>query len=111
MYFRRYQRNILEIAVSLEKLTTDHFDEIINFCENDIFLVPTENVENLKAFLDFHVLKEEGGKSLLKIVRWNYCKKMCLKFAPKEPERWKYFDESDNELFEYDIRDCTLTFP
>lgn len=111
MYFRRYRKQVLEAAISLEKITTQQFNKILDFWENDIMCVPSDTVDALGKRIQLDILKQQDDKNYIKILKWPYCKKMCLRFAPLEPWKWKYFDETDNELFEYDIHAETIAFP
>ncbi|GFQ76187.1 uncharacterized protein TNCT_206351 [Trichonephila clavata] len=115
LYFCRYVESIVEKAHALQTITMEQYARILQFYEEDIFVIAgQEGVDSLRSFIP-HLEQTcyDSSKDLyfMKVKEWPHLKFMCLKCAPSNPCIWKYFTEQDEELFEYRIDTFSILCP
>lgn len=109
MYFRRFQKESLNMAIADEIINTDEYCLIVEFYECDKMRISEDDLKPLSDILNdkIEILEQNvdnDGIVVLRVLEWPHCKPMCLKYAPLKPCHWKYVDEMDeNTLFEYII--------
>ncbi|GFV81421.1 uncharacterized protein TNCV_3210401 [Trichonephila clavipes] len=115
MYFRRYMESIAEKAHALQTITMEQYARILQFYEEDIFVIAGQKgVNTLQSFIPhLEQTHYDSTKDLyfIKVQEWPHLKHMCLKCAQSNPCIWKYFTEQDEELFEYRIDTFSILCP
>lgn len=115
LYFKRYTDIIAETAHALQIITTDQYALIMHFYEKDEFVLRgTDNVDILSRYIPkTKIIRHDSTKDIyfVRVLEWPHLKVMCLKCAPSNPCIWKYFDESEKELFEYRLDTFSILCP
>lgn len=117
MYYRRFATGTFEFALALETITHEQYQRILDLYEHDSIVIKgIEGVEFLQSVVpDVTVTQHKPEQDLyfVHIDRWPHLKYMCLKFASKNPCRFIYVEEMDDErvLFEYHLDTCSIFGP
>lgn len=102
------------MAIAQESITTEHVARILKFWKNDLFVLKgTESVDALKSVIpDLTLVEQDQDLYTMRVDAWPHIKNMCMMFAPKNPCRWIYVTQDDDEiLFRYDLDSYKLVLP
>lgn len=110
MYYKRFNQKDLDIAMANESITVENMRSILQFYHSNIFILKgMSSVQTLQSVLpDSSVINyiEEDDLYHVRINSWPHIKPMCLKFARKNPCKWIYVTQDENQLlFKYDLSD------
>ncbi|GFV31330.1 ribonucleoside-diphosphate reductase subunit M2 [Trichonephila clavipes] len=97
MYFRRYMESIEENAHALQTITMEQYSRILQFYEEDIFVIAGQKgVNTLRSFIPhLEQTHYDSTKDLyfIKVQEWSHLKHMCFKCAQSNTIRacWRQF--------------------
>lgn len=117
MYYRRFDKEALDFALGTETITHEQYQLILDLYQTDMIIIKgEEGVEILRSFIpNIEQIDYEPDQDLyfIYILAWPHHKRMCLKFAHKDPCKLKYVQEMDDDhtLFEYRLDTFSIFRP